>query len=195
MSRAAPCRARISHYSPLPFLAWPPSPLLARDFILVLAVLCSPPCVIMLRKSKKQLTGMAEDGGKCAWGPRACLGFWLVIAEHHNRDGPSDAFPDVLIERRVMQIRLWARAGGEPRTRLTLWVFFFVVVVFFLWKWNLTLPQCVCELDGGKRRHPSFRKNGNKWNPCVCVCVCLSVASPPSCLLIHVIILSFACSD
>lgn len=53
-SRAAPCRAGISHYSPLPLLAQQPSRVLARDLILVLAVLCSPPCVIMLHKSKKQ---------------------------------------------------------------------------------------------------------------------------------------------
>lgn len=60
-SRAGPLRAgaRISHYSPLPLLARQPSRLLARDLILVLAVLCSPPCVIMLHKSKKQ---HAEDG-------------------------------------------------------------------------------------------------------------------------------------
>lgn len=32
-SRAAPCRARISHYSPLPLLARQPSPLLAWDLI------------------------------------------------------------------------------------------------------------------------------------------------------------------
>lgn len=61
-SRAALCRARISHYSPLPLLARQPSRLLARDFILVLAVLCSPPCVIMLHKSKKQHAETVEDG-------------------------------------------------------------------------------------------------------------------------------------
>lgn len=34
-------------------------------------------------------------------------------------------FSNALIERWVMPIRLWARAGGEPRTRLTLFFFFF----------------------------------------------------------------------
>lgn len=63
-SWAAPCRARISHYSPLPLLARQPSRLLARDLILVLAVLCSPPCVIMLHKSKKQHEETEEDGGR-----------------------------------------------------------------------------------------------------------------------------------
>lgn len=38
------------------------SRLLARDLILVLAVLCSPPCVIMLHKSKKQHVKAVEDG-------------------------------------------------------------------------------------------------------------------------------------
>ncbi|KAK5851967.1 hypothetical protein PBY51_023478 [Eleginops maclovinus] len=64
LSRAGPLRAgaRISHYSPLPLLARQPSRLLARDLILVLAVLCSPPCVIMLHKSKKQHAETVEDG-------------------------------------------------------------------------------------------------------------------------------------
>lgn len=66
-------------------------------------------------------------------------------------------FANALIERWVMPIRLWARAGGEPRTRLTLF--------FFFWgggEWNLTLPQCVRELEEGKRRNASIRGNGNK---------------------------------
>lgn len=76
----------------------------------------------MLRKSKKQHTGMAEDGGKCAWGP-ACVGGGVCVGDF----GASQQrrFANALIERWVMPIRLWARAGGGPRTRLTLFFFFF----------------------------------------------------------------------
>jgi len=62
--RAEPSRAGISHYSPLPLLARQPSRLLAGDFILVLAVLCSPPCVIMLHQSEKQHAEDGEKGGR-----------------------------------------------------------------------------------------------------------------------------------
>lgn len=74
----------------------------------------------MLRKSKKQHTGMAEDGGKCAWGP-ACV--WGVLVGDLGAS-QQRRFSNALIERWVMPIRLWARAGGEPRTRLTLFFLF-----------------------------------------------------------------------
>lgn len=54
-------------------------------------------------------------------GPRVCLGGVCVGdfgASQQRR------FANALIERWVMPIRLWDRAGGEPRTRLTLFFFF-----------------------------------------------------------------------
>ena len=47
----APRSARISHYSPTSSRQRQPSRLLAGELILVLAVLCSPPCVIIPHKS------------------------------------------------------------------------------------------------------------------------------------------------
>lgn len=67
------------------------------------------------RRMEQNVPGAAAA---CVWG------FCLAIAEHHNRDGLADGFSDALIERCVLQIGLWARAGGEPRARLTLLGFF-----------------------------------------------------------------------
>lgn len=92
-----------------------------------------------------------------------------------------------------MQIWLRARPGGKPRTRWTLFCF-----AITLWKWILTLPQCMKEWKrdqvwrrkrtGG--REPPLQQdkdgNGNKWrhisvNLCVCVAVVSTLPPAHSC--------------
>lgn len=115
--------------------------LLARDLILVLAALCSPPCVIMLHKSEKHARRrrrmMEWDWGELSL---ALLCMYFVFSLCLKCFGtmclPVKNVTFSAVDRRALQLWFWAKAGPKPRTRWTL--FWFAVA---LWEWALTLPK------------------------------------------------------
>lgn len=91
-SRAAPCWARISHYSPLPLLARQPSRLLARDSIFgfgrpLLPTLCHYAAQNEKTASRdSRRLESREDGGKCA---SLALHFVCLQVPHSRRLQPT----------------------------------------------------------------------------------------------------------
>lgn len=84
-SWAAPCRARISHYSPLPLLARQPSRVLAKDLIFgfgypLFPTLCHYAAQIE-KTACRDSRGQKDDGGECALA--LALAFFLTIPSQH----------------------------------------------------------------------------------------------------------------
>lgn len=93
--------------------------LLARDLILVLAALCSPPCVIMLHKSEKHARRrrrmMEWDWGELSL---ALLCMYFVFSLCLKCFGtmclPVKNVTFSAVDRRALQLWFWAKAGPKP---------------------------------------------------------------------------------
>lgn len=83
--RAAPCRAMISHYSPLPFLARQPRPLLAKGLDVGFGCPLFPhPVSLRCANRRNRAAGRRRREGNGSGGGTRVFGLLLM---HRSRDG------------------------------------------------------------------------------------------------------------